>query len=413
MADDKDKTTDHAGLQEQIKALIKATEDTLSAKNEKQLSSFVLELSTLQQDIKRMVTTEDLKVVGDLKAQIDQLNLNLKANQEVIDQFVASQDSRKTEKKDFVGGWKDLINENIFSKKEEEITKMTNDRNFRLQMDLKVADMTTASTVTGDVVHSYNSRQGLVPNQNTNMRNLIPTTMSPTGSYVTYRETGTTGSISVQTEGQSKTQIDYAFTEIKVVSKYIAGFAVVSKQLMYHLPFLQNTLPRVLLRDYYKKENDYLYDAMIAAATADATAPASAINDAEEILYWIANLREADYNASAGILTWGQRAHLLATRPGASGQYSVPGSMQNPQSNGMIEIDGVPMVGASFADAGEFLLFDRDFVERVETESLSVTFSFEDNDNFRRNLVTAKVECFTELNVLRPDAILHGEFGGS
>ena len=47
------------------------------------------------------------------------------------------------------------------------------------------------------------------------------------------------------------------------------------------------------------------------------------------------------------------------------------------------------------------------------TQSLRVEFSYEDNDNFRRNLVTVKVECFEELNILRPNAIIHGEFGGS
>lgn len=401
------------GLQSQITALIKATEDKLEMKTTKQLESIVLNIETINQQLASVVGQKDFEIVGQLKKDLDELNKNLKANQEVIDNFVTERDKRKVEKKGFNDGWNDLINNNILSKKEAEVTSMLNDERFKMVMELKVADMTTASSVTGDVIHSYNARQGLVPSQNRNMRELIPTTISPTGSFVTYRETGSTGSISVQTEGQAKTQIDYAFTEIKVVSKYIAGWTRVSKQLMYHLPFLQNTLPRVLLRDFYKKENDYLYDAMIAAATGDATAPASAINDAEEILYWIANLREADYNASVGVLTWGQRAHLLATRPGASGQYSVPGSMQNPQSNGMIEIDGVPMVGASFADAGEFLLFDRDFVERVETESLRVSFSYEDADNFTKNLVTVKVECFEELNVLRPDAIIHGEFGGS
>lgn len=400
------------GLQSQITALIKATEDKLEMKTTKQLESIVLNIETINQQLASVVGQKDFEIVGQLKKDLDELNKNLRANQEVIDNFVAERDSRKVEKKDFDSGWKDIIQNNIFSKKEEEVTAMLNRKDFRLTMDLKVADMTTASTVTGDVVHSYNNRQGLVPNQNTNMRDLIPTTMSPTGSFVTYRETGTTGSISVQTEGSAKTQIDYAFTEIKVVSKYIAGWTRVSKQLMYHLPFLQNTLPRMLLRDFYKKENDYLYDAMVAAATGNATVPAAAINDVEEILYWIANMRDADYNASIGVIDWAAWAHLLTTRPGTGAPYSIPGGVSF-DSNSTIRVAGVPLVGASFADAGEFLLFDRDYVERVETESLRVEFSYEDADNFTKNLVTVKVECFEELNVLRPDAIIHGEFGGS
>lgn len=398
-------------LQQQIQGLIKATADGLELKTKEQLNSITLSVETINQSLALMASKKDIEIVGEMKRDIEQLNQNLKANQTVIDNFLAEKEKRTVEKKDFFGGWNDKINEYIFTQKEEDITRAANSKNFNLKFDLKVADMTTASTVTGDVVHSYNNRQGLVPNQNVNMRDLLPTTPSPTGSFVTYRETGTTGSISVQTEGSAKTQIDYAFTEIKVVSKYIAGFAVVSKQLMYHLPFLQNTLPRMLLRDFYKKENDYLYDAMIAAATGNGVAPASAINDAEEVLYWIANQRDADYNASYGVIDWLAWAHLLSTRPGTGSPYSTPGGVTF--ENSMVRIAGVPMVGASFADAGEFLLWDNDYVERVETESLRVEFSYEDNDNFRKNLVTVKVECFEELNVLRPDAIIHGEFGGS
>jgi hypothetical protein len=409
MADDlKDAPT----LQQQIQGLIKATADGLELKTKEQLNSIVLSVETINQTLSQVVQKKDFEIVGQLKADLEAVNKNLQANQVVIDNFIAEQKQRKVEVKDFAGGWKDLIQKNIFDKKEEEITKMSNDRNMKISIDLKVANMTSSSAVTGDVVSSYNNRQGLVPNQNVNMRDLLPTTPSPTGSFVTYRETGTSGSISVQTEGQSKTQIDYAFTEIKVVSKYIAGFAVVSKQLMYHLPFLQNTLPRMLLRDFYKKENDYLYDAMILAATGNAVAPGTAINDVEEILYWIANQRTADYNASYGVIDWLQWAHLLATRPGTGGQYSTPGGVTF-DANNIVRVAGVPMIGASFATAGELLLWDNDYVERVETESLRVEFSYEDNDNFRKNLVTVKVECFEELNVLRPDAIIHGEFGGS
>ncbi len=43
------------------------------------------------------------------------------------------------------------------------------------------------------------------------------------------------------------------FTPTKTVKKYIDGYATFSKKLMSKLPFLQNTLPRILLRDFYKK----------------------------------------------------------------------------------------------------------------------------------------------------------------
>ncbi len=44
-----------------------------------------------------------------------------------------------------------------------------------------------------------------------------------------------------------------AFTSTKTVKKYIDGYATFSKKLISKLPFLNKTLPRILLRDFYKK----------------------------------------------------------------------------------------------------------------------------------------------------------------
>lgn len=407
---------------QQLTSLFKAMKDELSQDQREGLGPVIVELETLKHVKETSASKADIaETEKQLREKINEQAENIKAlldiankNQPLIDNI--GKEVRSTKRTDFSSAWKDMLDSNIFGKKEEEITSMVNKKDFSMNIELKVADMTSSSAVTGDVVHSYNSRQGIVPSQSWNFRNILPTTPSPTGSYVTYRETGTTGSISVQTEGQDKTQIDYAFTEVKTVSKYIAGYATFSKQLMYHLPFLNNLLPRMLLRDFYKKENDYLYDTMIAAATGSTTTPTVAAggptNDAEEILFWIANQRTADYNASYGVVDWSEWAHLLRSGRNATSGYGLPltGTAGTPDS---VMIAGTPILGASWASAGEFLLWDNDFVERVETESLRVEFSFENGTNFIKNLVTAKVECFEELNILRPNAIIHGEFGGS
>lgn len=402
-------------LQQQIQGLIKATADGLELKTKEQLNSIVLSVETINQCISQMASKKDIEIVGQMKADIDELNKNLKANQVVIDNFITEQGKRKIENVDFKSGWKDLLQHNIFSKKEEEIVSAVNKKDFSMNMELKVANMLT-SNITGDAVNSYGTRQGIVPSQKWNMREILNTSQSPTGNYVTYRETATSGAIAVQTEGQEKSVIDYSFTEIKAVSKYIAGVVTFSKHLMYFLPFLNGLLPRMLLRDFYKKENDYLYDTMIAAATGSDSTPTVAAggpaNDIEEIIFWIANMRTANFDASYGVIDWSEWAHLMKSGRNANSTYALPLSA-NGTATGELNIAGTPIRGASWADAGEFLLWDNDFVERVETESLRVEFSYENGTNFTKNLITAKVECFEELNILRPDAIIHGQFGGS
>lgn len=73
------------GLQSQITALIKATEDKLEMKSTKQLESIVLNIETINQRLDSMVSGKDFEIVGQLKKDLEELNKNLKANQEVID----------------------------------------------------------------------------------------------------------------------------------------------------------------------------------------------------------------------------------------------------------------------------------------------------------------------------------------
>lgn len=393
-------------LQQQIQGLIRATADGMELKTKEQLQSIVLSVETINQQMSNMASKKDVEVVGQLKKDLEELNKNLKANQEVIDNFVADQGKRTVEKKNFDEGWNEAVTNEI-EKKQAEIKNFQTDRNAKIEFKLNLKTM-TLSSVTGDTVQSYNNRQGIVPSQKRNFRDLIPTTPSPTGSFVTYRETNSLQTLGIQTEASTKTNVDYAFTEVKSVSKYIAGKTTFSKQLMFALPFLTNTLPRVLIRDFYKKENDYFYTTAAAAATGSDYV-AGATVDAEELLFLIANQIDADFEASYALVRARQWARILATKPQ---DYSVPGGIViSPDGN--VTFAGTPLIPASWTAHDKVLIFDRDIMERVETESLRVEFSFENNDNFEKNMVTARVECFEELNVLRPDGIIYHDFGNS
>lgn len=398
-----DKNQEHITL-DKIQALMESTEDSITLKMDGRLDALTIDVATIKNVLDTSSSKKEYNQLGDqLKQQgidIAEVKESLLKNQPIIDNFVAAQQKKIIEKKDFGTSWQDEIAAQIASK-QAEIKAFQTDRGARLSFDLKVGNMVIAN-VSGDPVQGYNNRQGMVPSQKLNLRDILPTTPSPTGSFVTYRETGTSGAIGVQTEGQSKSQIDYSWTEEKKVSVYISGFAVFSKQLMYSLPFMNTQLPRQLLRDFYKKENDYFYSAMQSAATGD-NSTTGAANTMEQILQLIANQEDANFTASYILGKSQLWAQLLATSKGTG--YGVPGGVQfDPQ--GRTIVAGVPYLKGSFADANSLLIWDNDEVERIETESLRVEFSYEDNDNFRKNLVTARVECFEELNVLRPDAII-------
>ena len=345
--------------------------------------------------------------VAEVKAAVVTMDEASKKNQAALDQLIAEKSAKKVDNKNksFGEAYNEAIAE-AFEAKQAELKEFQKNKNAKLTIDLKaVGTMTLGNNLSGDGVANYNQRQGLVPAQKINMRDLIPTAVSPTGLYVTYRETGTEGSIGIQTEGNAKSQIDYDLTEVKVVSDYIAGFARFSKQMMFQLPFLQNTLQRMLLRDFYKKENATFFSTVANAATGSTTT--SATVDAEQLVDWIANQLAADFDASYALVSYQQWARLLKTKPT---DYSVPGGVVIDPS-GNVRIAGVPVVGASWVTDDKALIIDSNFVERVETEGLRVEFSYEDSDNFQRNLVTARVECFEDINILRTDAVIYADFG--
>lgn len=349
---------------------------------------------------------EELKKKGasleEIKSAVDSINEDLK---EVKKKQGRLHITSEKDPKNFGTEFAEKI-ASAFTEQKAAFDEFQRSKNAKIGFDIKaVGNMTVSGNLTGEGQASYSSRQGLVPANKINFRDLIPSTPSPTGIYVSYRETGTEGAIAVQTEGSAKSQIDYDLTRVSVVSDYIAGFARFSKQMMYQLPWLQNTLPRLLMRDFYKKENSTFYG-IVAAGAAGSTTTDKTV-DIEQVVAYIANQLNADFTPSFGIVNFTDWQNLLLTKPA---DYSVPGGVSIDQ-NGNIRICGVPIIGASWATVDKFTIIDSDFIERVETESVRVELSYEDGDNFTKNLVTARVECFEDLNLLRTDAHIYADFG--
>lgn len=275
-------------------------------------------------------------------------------------------------------------------------------------MNLKaVGNMLLSSNLTGDSVATYNPNQAILPAQKLNFRDLIPTVQSATGTFVTYKESGSEGAITSQTEGASKGQIDYDLTEVKTVNAYIAGFATFSKQMMRSLPFIEQTLTRMMLRDFFKAENAAFFSTVSGAATGSTTV--SATDDVEEIIQLIGNQKTANFNASYALVSPAQMARLIISTYN-KGYYAGAGAVILNGAGGLT-IFGTPVFEASWVTDDKVLIFDRDYLERVEVEGLNVTFSYENGTNFVQNLVTARIECYEAINLMLPTAAIFADLG--
>jgi hypothetical protein len=275
-------------------------------------------------------------------------------------------------------------------------------------MNLKaVGNMLLSSSLTGDSVATYNQQQAILPAQKLNFRDLVSTVQSATGTFVTYKESGSEGAITAQTEGADKGQIDYDLTEVKTVNAYIAGFATFSKQMMKSLPFIEQTLTRMMLRDFFKAENASFFGTVSGAATGSTTKTAT--DDVEEIIQLIGNQKTANFNASYALVSPAQMARLIIGTYN-KGYYAGAGAVVL-NGVGGLTIFGTPVFEASWVTDDKVLIFDRDYIERVEVEGLNVTFSYENGTNFVQNLVTARIECYEAINLMLPTAAIYADLG--
>lgn len=268
----------------------------------------------------------------------------------------------------------------------------------------EVKTMTLASNLTGDSVATYNSRQAINPGQLVNFRDFVPTTQSPTGLYVTYREAaGNANNIAAQLEGSLKQNNVYSLTEVKTVNNFIAGFSKFSRQMLASLPFMSQTLPRLLTRDFFRAENSSFFSTVSAAATGTATSSASTnIGDLAQL---IGNHRSQDFSTSVIFVSNATWSNLLVESLSA-GYYIGSGAFQIQAANGALSLAGVPIVGANWIPNNRALLLDSSFIERVEVQGVNIELSYEDQNNFVTNMVTARIECYEAINLMLPNSAI-------
>lgn len=275
-----------------------------------------------------------------------------------------------------------------------------------VKMDTKaVGNMTLGANLTGDSVVTYSNMQALFPGQPINFRDLMRTVVSPTGTYVHYKETTGEGSVGQQTEGNAKSQIDFDLSEVKTANGYIAAFTRFSKQMAKSLPFFQSTLPGLLTREFFIKENDVFKSTVAAAATASTTT--SETDDVKQIIDYLANMRQARYSPAYVLISHTQQASLDKLTY-VNGYYQGSGGVLSDARSGTSRISNVPLIAVDWMNTSKALIIDPAFLERIEVESLRVEFFEQDGDNVTKNLITARIECYEQVNPMLGSAFLYG-----
>ena len=344
---------------------------------------------------------------ANIEAKLEEAKSEIRVvRDEAQKQFDAQAAATKKAAKREVKHLDEVIIEKLDGRLDEMEKSMKSNGKFRVDLS-DVKTMTLSGSLTGDAQASYAPNAAILPSQAINFRDLVPTVRSESGLYVFYKETATTNNIAAQTEGSDKGQNSYALSEVKVVNDYIAGFSTFSKQMARSLPFLSTTLPRMLTRDFYKAENAAFFSTVSAAATGSTTTAETV--DLKQLVDYIGNQKSANFVASFALVSPSQLGRLLKETI-TSGYYAGNGSViVNP--NGGITIWGVPVIAASWVTDDKVLILDNNFCERVEVEGMAIEFSYENASNFQQNMVTARIECYEDINLMQPTSAIYADLG--
>ena len=332
----------------------------------------------------KAVQTEMQTKLDAIQAHADKLDIKL---QEKAKKDLAKGDAVKT-----------AITENI-----DKIKSVKKGTSIEVKV---VGDMGTAN-LTGDEPRDYNFDVVMFPNQKVNVSDLVGNVPISGGTYTFTREVTGEGSISAQTEGSSKTQIDYDFLNVDVATDFIAGFARYSKKMKNNLPYLESFVPRVLRRDYAKAENSIFNARLIAEATAS-TEIITGQNKVEMLIAEIAKLDGLDRDVNALVMTPADYWDILVTEKSTGAGYGLPGIVS--LDGGVLRINGIPLVKATWVTANKYFCADWSRINKVTTEGLSLDFSEEEGTNFVKNQVTARIEAQVALAVEDKLSIVYGDF---
>ena len=352
-----------------------------------------------KQEVKSAIEAFELKnkeaVDASIKAVKDEFEVQLKAIQEHADKLdVQLQAKAKSEAKNV---------DNIKSAILESGNEIKGLSNQKVQVKA-VGDMGTAN-LTGDEPRSYNYDIVAFPSQKVNVSDLVGSVNIDGGTYTYTRETGSEGAIGAQTEGSSKTAIDYDFATVDVATDFIAGFARYSKKMRNNLSYIASAIPNLLRRDYFKSENAAFNTTLAADATAS-TEIITGKTKVDMLVNEISKQEEANYDVTGIVVRPADYYGILKTpKDDLAAIVSYEG--------GVLRLNGIQLLKANWLAANKYYVGDWSRVNKINTEGLSLEFSDVEGTNFVKNNITARIESQTALAVEQPLALIYGDFTAS
>lgn len=390
-------------MDEELKKALAEMQKGLEGKSKEQVAEAIKAFETkfdtiVSEKVKGLVGDEIKEVTDKLEKEHKEA---IDAMQKHLDKLDIKLQGKKKEGNTTMDEIRDGIKNNF-----KDISQVKKGRSAEFAIKA-VGNMTLAASLTGDQYREYSTIVAANTSHKVNFADLIGTIPISEGVYTFPREGTVEGSIATQTEGADKSQIDTALSHIDVATDFLAGYAVYSKKMANNMSYLEGFMPQMLRREYLKAESASFYATTIAAATAS-TQIITGKNKIEMLINETSTLEGLDFDVSAYVMQPADYWDILKTEKSTGAGYGLPGVVT--LDGGILRINGVMVVRANWVAANKYIVGDWSTLSKVVTEGMSVQFSTEDEDNFRKNNITARIEAQIGLAIHRPDALIYGDF---
>lgn len=273
-----------------------------------------------------------------------------------------------------------------------------------------VGNIASANLSVDNFISYLDWRPGMEPTGQFHFRNLVRTILSET-DFIQYPRANTPigeGSFARVSEGATKPQIDRDYTMQTLTLLPMAAYAVVSRQALRNIIFLQSWLPESMMNQMEESEDENFANTLVAAATGSTstTGFSGTANVADKLVIYMKNLMKAKFSPNGIAMDPNVWANLILLRPGTAGEsYSGPVPVVV-DTNGTVRILGKPVYPVNWLTGNRILLGDWTKAAIVQSEGLRLRQSDSHASIFTSNEIAFLLERTEGLAIFRPDAFL-------
>lgn len=273
-----------------------------------------------------------------------------------------------------------------------------------------VGNIASANLTVDNFISYLDWRPGMEPTGQFHFRNLVRTILSET-DFIQYPRANTPigeGSFARVPEATTKPQIDRDYTMQTLTLLPMAAYAIVSRQALRNIIFLQSWLPESMMNQMEESEDTAFANTLVAAATGSSstTGFTGTPNVADKLVYYVKNLIAAKYNPNGLAVDPNVWANLILLRPGTAGENYAGPPVVSVDQNGVTRLLGRPIYPVNWLTGNRVLVGDWTRAAIVQSEGLRLRQSDSHASLFTSNEICFLLERTEGLAIFRPDAFI-------